>query len=347
VEVVRLQPGPIGDGEPARRQVLQRPQAPGALEDEIDHLGRDPEVLQHQERHPSRYRLQGCSGGDSHQATSAAQCHPHGPGREPDSVLQETALRDEAAVELGVGPLFGMGLLLGIERPQLDDAAPGGGKADQDPLALPRVRGDFRLRGEDDVPSGSCTQPGRLGDRQERQPSETEAERSSQVAGEGAELRDLAVTVQEEQVTGHPKRHRPWACRHADARQSGHQDGPVLDAERPVGGEAGHDRPGTGEQDDVGALLSDPCRQLAACHDVHRSWCGRGDLVGGGHHRVRNHYLRDGPAGGHGSERRGAPLEVGVGVGDGQDPRHPAAEAGRLRRLRGHRERPRTAGHRG
>ena len=223
-----------------------------------------------------------------------------------------------------------MGLLLPVDGPQLDHRAAAWRPARAAPArGPPGPGGTSACAAKTRSPSAVVRRTGASGGRNGSRAS-PKAEPRPVRRRLGAELVDLAVAVQ--QHAGRSRDRARTARRVAGTLMPG---SPVTSSGRRAAGEdprvaqRRHDRAGAGEQHDVGPLGADPAQQRGPVQHLDRSRGRRRDLRGRGADRVVDHHLGRAPVRRHRVEGRRAPLEVGVGVGDGE---HADGSGGRAHR---------------
>lgn len=126
MEVVVLEPLLMRIEEPALARVVQRAQAAGVLEDEVDHLGGDAEVGDNQHGDTGSHRLQRRGRGDGDEGRRCVERLGHRPGAEPQRIGRNQPLGDQLRPQLGICPGLTVGLLLPVSGTQLDHCRPAG-----------------------------------------------------------------------------------------------------------------------------------------------------------------------------------------------------------------------------
>jgi len=223
-----------------------------------------------------------------------------------------------------------MGLLLVGQCADLDHRVTSRGQGEDDLFPVLAGRRHLGLSGEDQIASIVTGGSERV---QERQPGQPEVQRRGERACQFGELGDLPVAVQHEQVATLPVADGRAGGGHADPGQPGQQHRPGRRLEERVRGEVGHHRAGGRQQHHIRLELADPAPQLGSTQHLHRQPGGRDDLRRGRHHRVLDHQLCSLPMARQGSQGGCTPLQVGVSIGDGQDPGHSSILPGRGGRM--------------
>jgi len=212
-----------------------------------------------------------------------------------------------------------MRLLLLRPGAELDHGGSSIGERQQDMFPVgPRHR-HLGLRGEDQIITElRCGRACRCMGRQEGQCGQPELESWRMPGPDLSEFRDFALAVQQKQVARRPGGHSAPSGRHADSRETGDQHGSRAAPEHPLCRQGGDYRPGTGQQNYVRTLASDPAYDGGVREHVDSSSAGCPNLGCRRHDRVLDQQLRGFARAGQGVQCRRAPLQVGVTVGDGE-----------------------------
>ncbi len=329
MEIVGGEPAGVGLGQPTLAQVVEGAQAAGVGKDEVDHLLGHAEVTEDQHREPAGHRLQSGGRGHGDQPPRGSERHRHRTGPAAYGVGRDLLSSHQVHQEIRVGPVLTVRLLLVGQGAHLDHGVARLGEGEHDPLPVGALDRHFGLGGEDEIGAVAGGGVGAGGRLEEGKRGQAELQGGDRAGGQGGELGDLPVAVQHEEVAAGPKPHRGRGRGHADPGQPGDQHRSVRATE--VARQVGDDRPGAGQQQDVRPELAYAAAYLSSADHRHRSMGGRADLGEGGHHRVLEHQLLSDPAGRQRRQRRRTPLQVGVGVGNGEDPGHATILAGRGR----------------
>jgi hypothetical protein len=91
-----------------------------------------------------------------------------------------------------------------------------------------------------------------------------------QLGADGAELGNLSVAVQDEQIAGSAQADCAWRARHADSGQARDNDGPIATTQLPSSRQGGDHRPGAGQQDDVRLLSAQPTDDSRSIENLDR-----------------------------------------------------------------------------
>jgi hypothetical protein len=219
MEVVGRKPVLVRAREPACGGVGQGTDASGALEDDVDHLGRHPEVGKDQRRHACPDGLQRCRRGDRDESAGGLQRVGHRTSGEPDAAVFDPALLDQVGHQLRIWPGLPVRLLLAVCGPQLHHGRPSSSQADQDRLPVGAVGWHLGLCREYQVCPWSPVAILPLGSRpEERQRCEPDSQVGGDRAAESGELGSLPMAVQDEEVATAAQRDGACGRGHADAR---------------------------------------------------------------------------------------------------------------------------------
>ena len=264
MEVVSGQPAWIGMAPVARNKIRQVPQASGVGEDKIDHLRGQTELGDDQDRHSGRHGFE-CGGrGYGHQCLGRSQRITHRAVANPERARLDSAGPHQLVDQLDIGPPLVVGLLLGVFTPHLDDSGPSCSQGEQNLLPMLPFRWDLCLGSEDEVGARQLAIVGHRAGSQKRQRCQTEHQAGSQSLAQGSKFGDLAVTVQQEQITSSAKRNCSGAGRHANAWQTGDQHWTVRVAKLAAAGQRRDHGSGTRQQHSIRLLGAKPLDDLSA-----------------------------------------------------------------------------------